>query len=100
MPQYPGGPGAMMKYLSAKTNDFHGIPCVTSKVYMQFVIDQEGKVQQPKASVRTVIDCKEIDDYLRSLEKVLAAMPAWSPGIQDGKSVNVKLTLQTFICWK
>lgn len=98
MPQYPGGPGAMMSYLSKSITYKSTIPCALPKLYMQFVVNAKGEITQPKASVLQNSDCLGLNDFLHSVENQLAAMPTWTPGKQAGKPVNVRLNLPLFVC--
>ena len=89
MPQYPGGVGEMMAYLSktlkypesCKSQNIHGI------VIVQFVIDKTGAVKDAK-----VIRSVEADMDAEAL-RVINSMPKWEPGRQNGKIVSVKYTI-------
>lgn len=88
-PEFPGGPKAMMEYLKtnirypqiAKENGIQG------RVILQFVVDETGKVRDPKIlrSVDPALDAEAI--------RLVEAMPLWTPGKQDGKAVAVRYTL-------
>ena len=89
MPQYPGGPNEMMKYLqenikypqSAKDNKIEG------RVFVTFVVEKDGSITN--ATVLRGID-KECDaEALR----VVSSMPKWNPGQQDGKNVRTQFTI-------
>ena len=89
MPEYPGGPNEMMKYLqenikypqSAKDNKIEG------RVYVSFVVEKDGSITN--AAVIRGID-KECDaEALR----VVSSMPKWNPGQQDGKNVRTQFTI-------
>ena len=89
MPQYPGGPNEMMKYIqenikypqSAKDNKIEG------RVYVTFVVEKDGSITN--AAVLRGID-KECDaEALR----VVSSMPKWNPGQQDGKNVRTQFTI-------
>ena len=56
-------------------------------VYVQFVIDTTGKVVEPKVikSVSPELDTEAL--------RVVSEMPAWKPGMQRGKPVQVSFTL-------
>ena len=56
-------------------------------VYVQFVIDTTGKVVEPKVikSVSPELDAEAL--------RVVSEMPAWKPGMQRGKPVQVSFTL-------
>jgi protein TonB len=99
MPQYPGGPGAMMQYLSANIQYKGSESCgALPRIYMSFVINAKGEVTQPKAAVRYDPVCPELQAFLSSVEKALAGMPDWEPGRRNTVPVNVRLNLPMFIC--
>ena len=88
-PEFPGGPKAMMEYLKtnmrypqiAKENGIQG------RVILQFVVDETGKVRDPKIlrSVDPALDAEAL--------RLVEAMPLWTPGKQDGKAVAVRFTV-------
>ena len=89
MPQYPGGPNEMMRYIqenikypqSAKANKIEG------RVFVTFVVEKDGSITN--AAVMRGID-KECDaEALR----VVSSMPKWTPGQQDGKNVRTQFTI-------
>lgn len=88
-PQYPGGPSAMMSYLSsnikypaaAAENGIQG------RVVVQFVVEKNGSV----SDVRVV---KSVDPSLdKEAIRVVSGMRNWTPGKQNGQSVRCKFTL-------
>lgn len=88
-PEFPGGQGAFMKWLAdnikypaeAAKNGIEG------RVIVQFVIGSDGTVSD--AVVRRSVDPLLDAEALR----VINAMPAWTPGKQDGKPVAVRYTI-------
>ena len=88
-PQFPGGTKELMGWLAqnlrypvkAQENGVQG------RVVLQFVITKEGKVADIKI-MRGV--SPELDE---EAVRVVKAMPAWTPGKQDGQAVNVRYTL-------
>ena len=89
MPEYPGGPNEMMKYLqenikypqSAKDNKIEG------RVFVTFVVEKDGSITN--AAVIRGID-KECDaEALR----VVSSMPKWTPGQQNGENVRTQFTI-------
>ena len=89
MPQYPGGPNEMMKYIqenikypqSAKDNKIEG------RVFVSFVVEKDGSITN--AAVIRGID-KECDaEALR----VVSSMPKWTPGQQKGEVVRTQFTI-------
>ena len=89
MPEYPGGTGELMKYLSANVK----YPAEASKkgiqgrVIVQFVVEKDGTIS--KAKVVNNADEQLKEEAIRVVE----AMPKWNPGKQNGKEVRVKYTL-------
>mgnify|MGYP003463000513 FL=1 len=86
MPSFPGGPSALMAYLSshvkypavAEENGIQG------RVTVQFVVEKDGSV----TDVKTM---KSVDPSLdREAERVVKSMPKWIPGKQNGSAVRVK----------
>ena len=86
MPSFPGGPSALMAYLSshvkypavAEENGIQG------RVTVQFVVEKDGSV----TDVKTM---KSVDPSLdREAERVVRSMPKWIPGKQNGQAVRVK----------
>jgi len=55
----------------------------TGKVVVSYVIDQDGKVTDVKSPIK-------IDFLSVELERVIKSLPAWKPGVQDGKNVAVQ----------
>lgn len=89
MPQFPGGPNELMKYLSentkypesAKANKIEG------RVFVSFVIEKDGSVTN--AEVMRGID-KECD---AEAVRVVSSMPKWQPGTQNGEAVRCRFTV-------
>ena len=89
MPEFPGGPQALFEFIrdnlkypqEAIDNQTEG------RVILQFVVDKTGKVNniQVKRSIDPALDRAAID--------VVRALPAWKPGMQNAKQVNVRYTL-------
>lgn len=86
MPEFPGGEVALLKYLSssvkypviAQENGIQG------KVYVSFIIDENGQICDAK--VLRGVDISLNDEALR----VVCKMPKWKPGKQAGKAVKVR----------
>ncbi len=86
MPSFPGGPAALMKYLSenikypvvAQENGVQG------RVVVSFVVERDGSI----TDVRVV---KSVDPSLdKEATRVVKSMPHWIPGKQNGSAVRVK----------
>ena len=88
-PEFPGGPSAMAKWLGdnikypaeAAKNGIEG------RVIVRFVIGSDGTVGNVEIvrSVDPLLDAEAL--------RVINAMPAWTPGKQDGKPVAVRYTI-------
>ena len=92
MPQYPGGPNEMMRYIqenikypqSAKDNKIEG------RVFVSFVVEKDGSITN--AAVMRGID-KECDaEALR----VVSSMPKWNPGQHKGEVVRTQFTIPIY----
>ncbi|MCE7068094.1 M56 family metallopeptidase [Dyadobacter sp. CY326] len=88
-PEYPGGQQAMFQFLgrnikyptkAARAN-------VSGKVFLQFIVTENGNVRDITVLKGLGFDCDE------EAARVLALFPKWKPGRQNGKPVNVKFTL-------
>ena len=89
MPQFPGGMGELMNYLT-KTVKYPKAAMrdsIQGRVIVQFVISKTGKVTNPSImrSVSPELDAEAV--------RVVNSMPLWTPGEQKGVPVNVKFTL-------
>jgi protein TonB len=88
-PNFPGGLDELMKFLgrnlrypkAAQNNEVEG------KVYVQFVVNREGKVSQVTVLKGIGYGCDE------EAVRVMNLMPAWTPGKQGGKAVSVRYNL-------
>lgn len=88
-PEYPGGTVAMLSYIQqnlkypegAKEQEIQG------RVIVQFTIEKDGSVSDVKVvkSVDPLVD----DQVVRAI----SAMPAWKPGMHEGKPVRVSYSL-------
>ncbi len=89
MPQFPGGPAALMEYLSknvhypeeAHKNGIQG------RVIATFVVEKDGSITEARVvrSVDKLLDAEAL--------RVLSAMPNWIPGRQNGEPVRVQYTV-------
>lgn len=89
MPSFPGGQSALMQYLArnikyppiAEENGIQG------RVVCSFVVERDGSV----SDIRIL---KSVDPSLdKEAQRVIASMPKWIPGKQNGQTVRVKYTL-------
>ena len=89
MPQYPGGPSALMEYLMKNIRypkDAFDAG-VQGRVIIQFVVGKDGSISGAHVvkSVSPSLD----EEALR----LVNSMPNWIPGRQNGKAVTVKYTV-------
>jgi len=86
MPSFPGGEAELFKYLgkTVKYPPMAQDAGITGVVYMTFVVDENGKVKDPKVLRGIGGGCDE------EAIRVVKAMPAWEPGKQRGKPVRVQ----------
>jgi len=84
MPEIKGGLKALQKKirypLQAKSLGVQGV------VYVQFIVNEEGKVEKPNVIKKLGAGCDE--EALRVLKKV-----KFTPGYDKGKAVKVRFTL-------
>lgn len=89
LPAFPGGDGAMLKFLSGRLNypaaalDHN----VSGKVYITFVVDDEGHLHDPRVVRGLGFGLDE--EALR----LVRLMPWWNPGKVQGQPVWVSMTL-------
>jgi protein TonB len=89
MPTFPGGMGALMKYLAenikypplAKESGIQG------RVFINFVVEPDGSISNVKVLRGIGGGCDE------EAVRVVKNMPKWSPGKQRGKPVRVSYNL-------
>ena len=89
MPTFPGGMGALMKYLAenikypplAKESGIQG------RVFINFVVEPDGSISNVKVLRGIGGGCDE------EAVRVVQNMPKWSPGKQRGKPVRVSYNL-------
>ena len=89
MPQFPGGPAALMQFLSSnvkypKEAFEKGIQ---GRVIVNFVVEKDGSITEARIvkSVDPLLDAEAL--------RVVGTMPNWAPGTQNGEPVRVKYTV-------
>jgi len=89
MPEFPGGPEAMMKFIGKNVQypDSAKELGIEGRVIAQFVIDTAGNLTDIKILRGIGYGCDE------EVVRVLKAMPKWKPGKQRGKAVRVRYNL-------
>jgi TonB family protein len=88
-PEFPGGEKALMEYLgnNIKYPRLAVEAGVEGRVYLSFVVDKAGNVENIKILRGIGYGCDE--ESLR----VIKGMPKWTPGVQNDKAVKVQYTL-------
>lgn len=85
MPEYPGGQKELFSYISSnvKYPQEAKEKGISGKVFIQFVVAKTGSIQDVKVlrGVHPLLDQEAI--------RVIKNMPAWKPGMEKGKTVNV-----------
>jgi TonB family protein len=89
MPQYPGGPAALMQFLAQNIRypEEAYKAGVQGRVIVSFVVETDGSISEAKAvkSVSSELDAEAL--------RVINSMPNWIPGMQNGEAVRVKYTI-------
>lgn len=89
MPEFPGGSSAMLGYIAgnivypkdARENNISGT------VYVSFIVSKDGYVSNVEVirGIHWMLD--------NEAKRVIASMPQWNPGKQNGNAVHVRLNL-------
>ncbi|GAA4378820.1 hypothetical protein GCM10023186_15710 [Hymenobacter koreensis] len=89
MPQFPGGMPGLHNYLvqNLKYPELAQRNQVEGKVFVNFVVRQDGSINDVKVQKGIGAGCDE------EAVRVIKAMPAWTPGKQNGRVVNVQYTV-------
>ncbi len=91
LPEFPGGQEAFHKYLqenivypdSAKKYGREGT------VYVYFEVGKDGSI----GNVKTKKGVPDAPELSIEAERVIRAMPNWTPGISDGETAKVGMTV-------
>ena len=88
-PEFPGGMDALYKYLAQniKYPQLARDNGITGKVYVQFVVEKDGSIANPKVLRDIGGGCGQ------EAIRVVKSMPKWTPGKQRGKAVRVQFNL-------
>jgi periplasmic protein TonB len=88
-PEFMGGRAAFMKFLqkNLKYPQPASSAGIGGKVFVEFVVSRDGKIQQAHVVKGVGFGCDE--EALR----VVNLMPNWQPGRQSGREVPVRFTL-------
>lgn len=89
MPQYPGGPIAMLKYImeNIKYPEQAMKEGIQGRVTVSFIVEKDGSISnvKPVLSVHPLLNKEAV--------RVVKSMPKWSPGKQNGKPVRVRFNV-------
>lgn len=89
MPQYPGGPIAMLKYImeNIKYPEQAMKEGIQGRVTVRFIVEKDGSISnvRPVLSVHPLLNKEAV--------RVVESMPKWSPGKQNGKPVRVRFNV-------
>ncbi len=87
MPEFPGGQGALTEFLTTNTHTPTGEAVVQGKVIVQFIISEEGNLEDVKVvkGISPAFDNEAL--------RVIALLPKFKPGMQSGKPVKVYYNL-------
>lgn len=90
LPEFPGGMGAMMKYIRENIQ----YPRISreensqGKTYVSFIVSSTGEIRDVE------VHKSSGDKYLdKEAERLVKSMPKWTPGMQSGRNVAVQYTL-------
>ena len=85
MPEFPGGPEALHRFLIRNLRPMDGEtePGAITRVLVQFVVDRDGSI--------TGIEFEQSGgrNFDNEVLRVMKKMPAWKPGMQNGRAVAV-----------
>lgn len=89
MPEFEGGLEAMMKFIgkNLKYPSAARRMGIEGQVFVQFVVDAEGKISEVKTIKGISAECD------KEAERVIKMMPPWKAGKQNGKPVKVRFVL-------
>jgi protein TonB len=91
MPEFPGGPMEMMKYIQKNIQypQMAKEAGLSGKCFLKFVVNGNGNITDVQV-LKGVPGCQECD---REAIRVVKSMPNWKAGKQNGRSVPVFFNL-------
>ena len=89
MPSFPGGPQALLNYLSEHINYPEGYEeiCIQGRVVITFVVEKDGSLSD--ITVVKSLEKAFDEEALRAVK----SMPKWIPAMQNGEPVRVKFAV-------
>jgi len=91
VPKYPGGESKMFSDISKKLKYPKEQESLQTKIYVTFIIDKAGKVQNP--CIYRKFNENKISPLEQLTLEIIENMPTWVSGKQNGKNVPVRLRL-------
>ena len=95
MPEFPGGDLELRKYIAAniKYPEEAKAKGLSGKVFVQFIIDKNGDVVNPKIArgIDPILDNEAI--------RVIKSLPKWKPGEQSKRVDGEKVWVQKNVSW-
>ena len=94
MPEFPGGDGAMRRFLQRNMRfDFENMEAGSRiEIRCRFVVDKDGKVKGIE-----ITKTGGRNEFDKEVTRVLAKMPDWKPGSQNGRNVAVYFTIPVIV---
>jgi TonB family protein len=94
MPEFKGGIDSLMSFIKQNLEypEWEKENKIEGKVFVNFVVDKNGKIKDPKI-LRSVQGSKNFD---KEVLRVINSMPDWTPGQQDEKNVDVQFNLPIY----
>lgn len=91
MPEFPGGPAEMMKYIQKNIQypQMAKEAGLSGKCFLKFVVNGNGDISDVQV-LKGVPGCQECD---KEAIRVVKSMPNWKPGKQNGRAVPVFFNL-------
>jgi protein TonB len=89
-PEFPGGEKALFEYLS-KTMIYPQREKeigIQAKVFVRFVVEKDGRVSNVE-----ILNPDAVEGFKDEATRVLAQMPSWIPGEQNGRKVRAYFTM-------
>lgn len=89
MPEFPGGEKKLMEFLSKNTYypDFEKEMGIEGKTFTKFVVNEDGSISN------TEIMRSESRGFSTEAKRVVALLPKFKPGMQQGRAVKVQFVL-------
>jgi periplasmic protein TonB len=86
-PAFPGGQSGLTEYIAKNFNWTQGQLTVEGKVFVEFIVDIDGKIKDVKV-IRGL--CESCD---KEAVRLVKNMPSWTPGTQNGAIVRTRMVI-------